>query len=127
MRAPHTPPVLLGLAVLLALQLVGTAAVALLHLPVPGAVAGLVLLVALGAWRRTRSVPRLAAPAGNPLLAHLQLLFVPPGVGALLELSHLARNALPLALAVGASFVAGLLVAGRLLQGLLARHQERSA
>ncbi|GAB7190818.1 hypothetical protein NUM3379_15250 [Kineococcus sp. NUM-3379] len=123
-RPTALPPVLFGLSLLLLLQLAGTALVAVLHLPVPGAVVGLVLLVALGVWRPTRLLGRLTAPAGHPLLAHLQLLFVPPGVGALLELSRLADNALPLALAVGGSFVAALLVTGWLLEALL-RHADR--
>ncbi len=49
-----------------------------------------------------------AEPAGAPLLKHLQLLFVPPGVGALTQLSTLVQNAGPLALAVVGSFAAGL-------------------
>ena len=121
-----TPPVLLGLLVLLALQLLGTALVALLHLPVPGAVVGLVLLVALGLARRGQVLTRAATPAADPLLGHLQLLFVPPGVGAVLEVSHLARTALPLALAAGASFAVALLASGWLLQALL-RRRERAA
>ena len=126
-RPTELPPVLLGLSILLLLQLLGTGLVAALHLPVPGAVVGLVLLVALGVWRPTRLVRPLTAPAGQPLLAHLQLLFVPPGVGALLELSRLAENALPLAIAVGGSFVAALLVTGWLLQALLRRADRRRA
>ncbi|MGO2586209.1 MAG: CidA/LrgA family protein, partial [Brachybacterium tyrofermentans] len=56
-----------------------------------------------------------------------QLLFVPPGVGILLELDSLAENALPIALAVGGSFVVTLLVAGTMLQALLRRQDGRRA
>ena len=123
-RIASLPPVLLGLVVLLLAQMVGLAAAELTGLPVPGVVIGLVLLVALGLLRPTRAVVRVAEPAAVPLLAHLQLLFVPPGVGIVLEMRSLAQNALPVALAVGGSFVLTLLVAGWLLQALL-RWQHR--
>lgn len=124
-RAALLPPVLLGLVVLLLAQMVGLGLSALLGLPVPGVVIGIVLLVVLGLLRPTRAVLRVAEPAATPLLAHLQLLFVPPGVGILLELDSLAQNALPIALAVGGSFVVTLLVAGTMLQALLRRQDRR--
>lgn len=120
------PPVLRGLAVLLLLQLVGMAAAAVLHLPVPGTVIGLVLLLALALWRPTRGIREIVGPAGQPLLRHLQLLFVPPGVGVVVELSSLASNALPLALAVGGSFVLALLATGHVLQALLRRRDRKT-
>jgi holin-like protein len=124
-RAATLPPMLLGLVVLLLAQMVGLAVAALLDLPVPGVVLGLVLLLVLGLLRPTRAVLRIAEPAATPLLQHLQLLFVPPGVGIVLEMHALAQNALPLALAVGGSFVLTLLIAGWLLQALLARQDRR--
>lgn len=124
-RAALLPPVLLGLVILLLAQMVGLALSELLGLPVPGVVLGLLLIVLLGVLRPTRAVVRAAEPAATPLLAHLQLLFVPPGVGIVLELRTLAENALPLALAVGGSFVLALLVSGTLLQALLRRQDRR--
>ena len=121
------PPVLLGLVILLLAQMVGLALEELLGLPVPGVVLGLVLLVVCGLLRPTRAVVRAAEPAASPLLQHLQLLFVPPGVGIVLELESLAQNALPIALAVGGSFALTLVVAGRLLQALLRRQDRRRA
>ncbi|MGP9683477.1 CidA/LrgA family protein, partial [Brachybacterium sp. AOP3-A1-3] len=73
-RAALLPPVLLGLVVLLLAQMVGLGLSALLGLPVPGVVLGIVLLVVLGLLRPTRAVLRVAEPAATPLLAHLQLL-----------------------------------------------------
>ncbi|WP_341853765.1 CidA/LrgA family protein [Brachybacterium sp. GPGPB12] len=124
-RAALLPPVLLGLVVLLLAQMVGLAATALLDLPVPGVVLGIVLLVPLGILRPTRGVLRAAEPAATPLLAHLQPLFVPPGVGILLELDTLAENALPLALAVSGSFVLALVVSGRCSRRSLRRQDRR--
>lgn len=116
---------LLGLVVLLLAQMVGLAASALFSLPVPGVVLGIVLIVLLGILRPTRAVVRAAEPAATPLLAHLQLLFVPPSVGIVLELQSLAENALPLALAVGGSFLVPLIVSGMVLQALLRRQDRR--
>lgn len=124
-RAALLPPVLLGLVILLLAQMVGLALETLLGLPIPGVVLGLVLIVVLGLLRPTRAVVRLADPAATPLLQHLQLLFVPPGVGIVLELQNLAENALPIALAVGGSFVLTLIGAGLLLQALLRRQDRR--
>ncbi|NMA78255.1 MAG: CidA/LrgA family protein [Actinomycetales bacterium] len=124
-RAALLPPVLLGLVILLLAQMAGLAVEAVLGLPVPGVVIGLVLLVLLGILRSTRPVVRAAEPAATPLLAHLQLLFVPPGVGIVLEMQALAQNALPIPLAVGGSFVLTLLLSGALLQALLRRQDRR--
>ncbi|MDN5819930.1 MAG: CidA/LrgA family protein [Brachybacterium sp.] len=124
-RAALLPPVLLGLVVLLLAQMVGLAASALWGIPVPGVVLGILVLVLLGMLRPTRAVVRAAEPAATPLLAHLQLLFVPPCVGIILELQTLAENALPLALAVGGSFLVPLIVSGMVLQALLRRQDRR--
>ena len=124
-RAACLPPVLLGLVILLLAQMVGLGVSALLGLPIPGVVLGIVLLVLLGVLPATRGLVRRAEPAATPLLAHLQLLFVPPGVGIILELQVLAENALPLALAVGGSFALTLVVSGLLLQALLRRQDRR--
>lgn len=118
-RAPRGPAVLAALVLLLGLQLLGTLLVDLAHLPVPGAVVGLVVLLVVGA--RFPGFARRAEPAGEPLLGHLQLLFVPPGVGALTQWSAIVASAGPLALAVGGSFALGLVTAGVLLQRLLRR------
>jgi putative effector of murein hydrolase LrgA (UPF0299 family) len=118
----HVPAVLAGLALLLGLQLAGTVLVDVTGLPVPGAVVGLAVLLVVGA--RWRGVVGRAEPAGSPLLKHLQLLFVPPGVGALTQLSTLVQNAGPLLLAVVGSFAAGLVVAGTVLQKLLRRRRS---
>jgi holin-like protein len=66
-------------AILLLFQCLGEGAVFLLGLPVPGPVAGMVLLfVALLRWP---SLQARIETAANALLGHLSLLFVPAGVG----------------------------------------------
>jgi putative effector of murein hydrolase LrgA (UPF0299 family) len=65
--------------ILLLFQCLGEGAVFLLGLPVPGPVAGMVLLfAALLLWPSLQT--RIEA-AANALLGHLSLLFVPAGVG----------------------------------------------
>lgn len=66
-------------AILLLFQCLGEGVVFLLGLPVPGPVAGMILLfVSLLIWPALQT--RIEA-AANELLHHLSLLFVPAGVG----------------------------------------------
>jgi len=66
-------------ALLLLFQCLGEGAVFLLGLPVPGPVAGMVLLfISLLLWPALQTRIETAA---NELLRHLSLLFVPAGVG----------------------------------------------
>ena len=75
-----------GLVVLLLCQLAGELAVRLTGAPLPGPVAGMLLLVVVLAVRRpSPDAPVLQAADG--LLAHLQLLFVPAGVGVVTTLA----------------------------------------
>lgn len=70
---------LAAFAILLLFQCLGEGLVFLLGLPVPGPVAGMVLLfAALLLWPALQA--RIEA-AANELLRHLSLLFVPAGVG----------------------------------------------
>lgn len=126
-RVADLPPVLLGLVVLVLAQLAGLSLAALLDLPVPGVVLGLVLLLVLGLLRPTAVVARLAEPGGALLLKHLQLLFVPPGVGVIVELQTIAEEAPAIALAVGGSFVLALIAVGHVLQALLRWGDRRRA
>jgi len=108
-----------GLLVLLGCQLAGEFVVRLLDLPVPGPVAGMVLLlVLLQVLRPARdsAVPRVA----EGLLKHLQLLFVPAGVGVVQYLSVIGASAVPIVVGLFVSWFAALaataLVASLLLK-----------
>lgn len=70
-------------ALLLVCQLAGEVLVVASGLPVPGPVAGMVLLFT-GLMIRG-GVPAGLAEAADGLLAHLSLLFVPAGVGVMLH------------------------------------------
>ena len=70
---------LAAFAVLLVFQCLGEGIVFVFGLPIPGPVAGmLLLLVALLAWPRLQA---MVEQASSELLRHLSLLFVPAGVG----------------------------------------------
>ena len=107
-----------GLAALLLCQLAGEMLARAFHLPVPGPVLGMALLLA-GLLAR-RAIPESLARTADGLLAHLGLLFVPAGVGVVMHLDVLAADAAPIALAIlGGTLVAiGItgLVAARLLR-----------
>lgn len=112
-----------GLTVLLLLQVVGEIVVDVTGLPVPGPVVGMVLLFGWLQWRRP------AADAGtmraaDGLLRHLQLLFVPAGVGIVTHLAVLRTEAVPLGVSLVVSWLAGLVVVGWIVQGFGRHHPE---
>lgn len=114
---------IVGLLWLLGCQLVGEVVVRLLDVPIPGPVVGLVLLWAVLTWRRTPDDAPVVR-TGDALLAHLQLLFVPAGVGVVALGATLRDEALPLSLAVVGAWVAGMAAVGWTV-GLLVRRGRR--
>jgi putative effector of murein hydrolase LrgA (UPF0299 family) len=108
-----------GLLVLLGCQLLGAAFVDWLGLPLPGAVLGMVALFCILAWRRR--VPADVDATASMLLRHLGLLFVPAGVGVMRQIQPLSENALGLALTLGGSTLAALLVTAWVMQRLAGR------
>ncbi len=90
-----------ALAALLAFQLLGEALVHLARLPLPGPVAGMVLLFL--AWPWLGRLHQRLGDAADALLGHFGLLFVPAGVGVMLHAGLIAAWWAPLALAVVAS------------------------
>lgn len=95
-----------ALALILTFQLLGEASARALALPLPGPVAGMVLLLAV-----LLAVPRLKAalrPAAQGILAHLSLLFVPAGVGVVGHLDRLGADGAGLVLALVLSTLAAI-------------------
>ncbi len=114
-----------GLAILLVLQALGEALTHALHLPMPGPVLGLVLL--LGALRVAWLREPVQASA-ELLLAHLSLLFVPVGVGVITHLALVSHYGLRLAAVIVLSTWVGLAATALVLRALLpgAERVERS-
>lgn len=109
-------PVLKGVLALLGCQLAGEVVVRLLGLEVPGPVVGmLVMLLVLRLARPGPSSGLVRGPA--LLLGHLQLLFVPAGVGIIVYLHTLRHDALPLAAGLWVSWLLGLTVTGLVVVG----------
>lgn len=109
---------LAGIIALLACQLVGELVVRLTGLVVPGPVVGMLLFLVVLRWRRpAEDSPLVRAP--NLLLQHLQLLFVPAGVGIVVHLALVRSEALPIATGLWGSWLIGLLVTGWLTALLL--------
>ena len=123
---PYPEPVIVGLLVLLGCQLLGELVADTLGLPVPGPVVGLVLLLVWLQVRRPGEDSGLGRVCGA-LLRHLQLLFVPAGVGVVQYLSVLAGAAVPLAVGLVVSWVLALAVATGVATALLAWQSRRSA
>lgn len=79
-------------------QLLGEVLARLVHLPVPGPVIGLVILLCYLALRRR--VPSAIEDTSRGLLTHLSLLFVPAGTGVMLHIERLRAEWLPTLLAL---------------------------
>ena len=106
-------------AVLLAFQCLGEGLVFLFKVPIPGPVAGmLVLLAALIAWPRLHEVVESGA---NELLRHLSLLFLPAGVGIIAAASSGSGHWLAIAAAVVFSTLATLAVTALVLRAFGSR------
>src|SRR6478672_1374153 len=98
-----------GFIVLLVCQLIGDFAVRALDVPIPGPVVGLVLLFAVLQIRRPGRDTGVVR-AADGLLRHLQLLFIPAGVGIIQYLPVLAEAWLPVVTGLAISWLAVLLV-----------------
>ena len=103
-------------ALLLAFQLAGEALRVALHLPVPGPVIGMALLLVYLIIRRDPSQP-LRQTSGT-LLQNLSLMFVPAGTGVMLHAGRLVDEAWPITIALVASTVLGLAATGLTLHFL---------
>ncbi|MCA3236999.1 MAG: CidA/LrgA family protein [Curvibacter sp.] len=107
-----------GFAWLLVLQSAGELLARGLHLPLPGPVVGLVLL--LGALR-FEAVRTPVAACADFLLAHLSLLFVPVGVGVMTHLGLLGAYGARLLAVIVLSTWVGLAVTALVLRALIKR------
>ena len=100
-----------GLTWLLGCQLLGEVVVRLADLPVPGPVVGMLILFVLLQVRRSGDDATVVR-AAHGLLRHLQLLFVPAGVGVVVYATRLREDALMIAVALSVSWLLGLAVIG---------------
>lgn len=122
---------LVAFLVLIGCQLVGELLRNALHLPLPGAVIGMLLLAAALAFRDrgnespdTTAASALDRTAGG-LLQYMGLLFVPAGVGIIAEAGLLRQQRQPIAIAVIGSTVLSLVVTGLVMHRLVRKPERR--
>ena len=84
-----------GLMWLIGCQLVGEVIVRSTDMPIPGPVVGMVVLFVLLQLRRSGDDATVVR-AADGLLEHLQLLFIPAGVGVIVYLDTIRDNAVPI-------------------------------
>ena len=87
-----------ALTLILTCQLAGELITRFFGLPVPGPVAGMVILFALLALKG--SVPEDVGVLADTLLKNLALLFVPAGVGVMAHLGLIGQDWLPISVAL---------------------------
>ena len=91
------------ITLIFACQLAGELLVAALGLPVPGPVAGMLIL--LTGLLVHGAIPQNLAAVGDFILGNLSVLFVPAGVGVMLHAGLLGDDWLPVSVALVASTI----------------------
>jgi putative effector of murein hydrolase LrgA (UPF0299 family) len=104
-----------GVTLLLAAQLAGEIIVRALHLPAPGPVIGLLIVVAGGLFYLNRPGARdlddlALSKVASALTANMGVLFVPAGVGIVKTIGTIGANALAISVALVASLLITLCV-----------------
>lgn len=109
-----------GFTLILFFLAAGTLLAEVGHVPLPGSVLGMLLLLAYLLWRK----PADDAPvmrAGDRLLDVLSILFIPAGAGIVTQLGVLRAQWLPLAVGLVIPWAAGLLATGLVAKAFLRR------
>ena len=105
-----------ALTLILSCQLAGELITRFAGLPVPGPVAGMVILFAQLAIKG--SVPENIGAVADSLLRNLALLFVPAGVGVMAHFGLLGQDWLPISVALVGSTLATIAVTGLVMNRL---------
>ena len=107
---------LAALTAIFVCQLAGEMITVGLGLPLPGPVIGMALLFLFLVVKG--SVPAEIGKAGDGLLQHLSLLFVPAGAGIMMHVGRLEENALGLGAALLFSTLATILVTALVMRAM---------
>ncbi len=86
------------LTLILVCQLIGELTVSTANIPVPGPVAGMILLFVFLLVKG--EIPQELGKVSEALLNNLSLMFVPAGVGVMVHFRLLGTDALPLSIAL---------------------------
>ena len=114
---------IIGLLWLLGSLLVGEVLVRLFDAPFPGAIVGMVLFFIALRWRHS-SDDSPVVRVGQYLLDHLQLFFVPAGVGIVVYLRTVRDHALPIAAGLIVSWLLGLVTVAGVVTALSWRRAD---
>nr|WP_321982146.1 CidA/LrgA family protein [uncultured Cohaesibacter sp.] len=115
-RRKRGTQLLFYLTVILLCQLIGEALVTLFDLPVPGAVFGMAIMF-IGLLIKG-SVPDGLSSVGDTLLSHMSLLFIPAGVGIMVNAELIQREIVPIAVSLVISTFLCIAVTGLLMSWL---------
>ncbi|MEA2859552.1 MAG: holin-like protein [Methylobacteriaceae bacterium] len=112
-----------SLVILLFCQLLGEALVHALTLPLPGPVAGMMLLFLALLWRGRKApgepqVPEALADTSDALLRNLSLLFIPAAVGIIQHTGILRESGLAIAVSIVVSTVLAMAVTALVFERL---------
>ena len=108
-----------AITTLLLFQLVGEVLVRALNLPIPGPVVGMFLL--FGALGLRGTAPESLTRTSHTLLGQLSLLYVPAGVGVMVQFGLIAHEWLPIVITLVISTVLTLVITALTLRWLIAR------
>ncbi|WP_027533599.1 CidA/LrgA family protein [Bradyrhizobium sp. WSM3983] len=116
--------------VLLACELAGDLLRQVLALPVPGPVIGMTILAAALVFKRkapTSNSPVIVSleQTSEALIRHMGLLFVPAGVGLIVEIQVLRSEWMPIAAGLIGSTLLSLAVTGLVMHWSIRRHAAR--
>lgn len=114
-----------GLTILIFLQFTGELIAGVTRLPVPGPVIGLALLAGFALWRGR--MPEPVVIAGDAILRHLSLLFVPAGVGLIAFGDRLAREGLLLVIVLVLSTAITMTVTALVFRAMTRKDSEDAA
>jgi putative effector of murein hydrolase LrgA (UPF0299 family) len=112
-----------SIIILFACLLLGNAINHVTGLPLPGAVIGLLLLLAILIWRRGPDQP--LKQTSDFLLQNMMVLFLPASLGLMTQFPVLRQNAVAIGIAIIASTLIGMAVTAVIMQ-ILARHPRPS-
>lgn len=115
-------PIILSFATLFVFQLIGEIVVRGLALPLPGPLAGMLLLfVALVLYKR---IPKALDVTSTLLIQHLMLLFVPAVSGVILYFHRIKEEWLPFAMAAIFGTLITMIVTAYCLSWLLKKEKK---
>lgn len=114
-----------GLTILIFLQFAGELIAGVTRVPIPGPVIGLALLAGFALWRGRMPEPVIIA--GDAILRHLSLLFVPAGVGLIAFGDRLAREGYLLVIVLVVSTAITMTVTALVFRALAGKDGEDAA